>query len=296
MTGAATGPAGLDLPPNWRETAERLARGADRVLIAGPRDTGKSSFTRVLLHALAAAGRPALLLDADPGQKLVGPPGCVTLGEPGADGALLLRRLRFVGTTSATAAARIVDAAARLAPVDRQAALVINTPGLVRGPGAALLRGIEHRLRVDAVVLVGRPGELEGLFGGRAAPPVLLPSTAAVRRKSRAARALARRDAFAAHVAGAAPVLFDRARVRLVAPPRLCLREPWARPVCVLADGAGEDLGLGVLLGIEPGGMLVATAADPRAVAGIGLGEMWARPCAAGWILLADLLPAAGLG
>src|SRR3954454_16463187 len=89
----------LEVPSDWGEAATAIVRsGIRRVLVAGPVDAGKSTFCRILLAEAAAAGRTAELVDADVGQKMVGPPACVTLGAASVAG-FALRDLVFVGTT-----------------------------------------------------------------------------------------------------------------------------------------------------------------------------------------------------
>jgi polynucleotide 5'-hydroxyl-kinase GRC3/NOL9 len=91
-------PSLIDVPPDWREALAAGLDGSKRILLLGPRDAGKSTFARALLAAAAARLMHAALLDLDVGQKLVGPPACVTLGRSGPNGLDLLG-LAFVGTT-----------------------------------------------------------------------------------------------------------------------------------------------------------------------------------------------------
>jgi polynucleotide 5'-hydroxyl-kinase GRC3/NOL9 len=85
-----------DVPADWAAAVRRILDGdIRRVLVLGAKDAGKSSFCRVLLRQAARAGRPAELLDADPGQKLVGPPACVTLARGPSP---MPAALAFVGT------------------------------------------------------------------------------------------------------------------------------------------------------------------------------------------------------
>lgn len=123
------------VPSEWSEAAAALLRcGARRVLVVGPADAGKSTFCRILLTEAAAAGRSAELVDADIGQKLVGPPACVTLGRASTEG-LDLRGLVFVGTTNPLRGWRdVIGGTERLAAAAQAALLVVNTGGLVTGP------------------------------------------------------------------------------------------------------------------------------------------------------------------
>jgi polynucleotide 5'-kinase involved in rRNA processing len=52
---------------------DQAVRTKHTVLLIGGMDTGKSTLSRELLAAALAAGRPAAFLDADVGQKTVGP-------------------------------------------------------------------------------------------------------------------------------------------------------------------------------------------------------------------------------
>src|SRR3954471_20845945 len=82
------------VPPGWSTAVAAITHpDVRRVMVIGAADIGKSTFCRVLLGAARASGRTAALLDADVGQKTVGPPACVTASE--ASGS----RLVFVGTT-----------------------------------------------------------------------------------------------------------------------------------------------------------------------------------------------------
>ena len=83
----------LDVPPDWRALADRLEAGEwRRLIVLGAADTGKSTLCRYLGERLPGTA----LLDADPGQKMVGPAACVTLGD-WADGALQCHRMHFIG-------------------------------------------------------------------------------------------------------------------------------------------------------------------------------------------------------
>jgi polynucleotide 5'-hydroxyl-kinase GRC3/NOL9 len=69
-----------DVPLDWAAAVRRVLDGNIRgVLVLGGVDADKSSFCRLLRRNAAEAGRAVELLDADLGQKLAGPPGCVTL-------------------------------------------------------------------------------------------------------------------------------------------------------------------------------------------------------------------------
>jgi polynucleotide 5'-hydroxyl-kinase GRC3/NOL9 len=235
----------IDVPRAWDATIARLCASPwRRLVVLGHRDQGKSTFCRLLIERLAATGQPAWLLDADLGQKMIGPPACVSLAEAGEAGALDLRRIRFVGETNPSAAmAAVVASVARLASEDA-GRLVVNTSGLIAGPGLALKRWTLDALAPEFIVSLGMSEPLAAVL--RAQPPAALirlsPSPAA-RRKSDREREAARLAAFRTALRGATRgpiggrVLEDLHRSPpLPAGPRLC----------GVSDRDGEDLALGI--------------------------------------------------
>lgn len=262
------------VPESWQAAARAVAGGARRVLVVGATDTGKSTFCRWLL---AQAPTPALLLDADPGQPGLGPPGCVALGSPETG---MVERFVFLGVLEPIRRFQaLVAAVRRLAATDRP--LVVNTCGFIKGPGAALQRATLRAVRPDLVVCLDRRDESAGLRETLAAeaPLLPLPTSPEVRRKSRHVRAQWRAEALRR--------AFEDARERTVprgalAPaPLLPLPDPWPpRLLCALADAAGEDRALALLLAAEGETLRLLTPADPAdaarlRVGAVAVGEDW---------------------
>jgi polynucleotide 5'-kinase involved in rRNA processing len=272
----------LDLPPEWIAALAR-AGAARTILVLGPTDAGKSSFIRAL-----AERRPGLcLLDLDPGQKMVGPPGTASLGSllP----APKLERFVFLGSTAIGSFRQLLAAAARLLPAARGRPLVVNTSGYVAGPGARLQLLTLETLRPDLVVAIALAGPLAGAVEKVAGPRLVrLARAAAARRKSEGRRRAIRRQGLADALAGAedwsvppGAILFEPA------PP---LPFPADRlPVCALADEAGEDMELGVLCADSAEEVLLWSRRPARPVARLRLGRMWASR-RDGEILLLDAL------
>ncbi|QOJ78440.1 hypothetical protein IG193_06705 [Infirmifilum lucidum] len=68
-------------PGEWYSLAETiLEEGLRRVIVVGDVDSGKTSLVTLLVNALAGGGRRVAVIDADVGQKSIGPPGTVGLG------------------------------------------------------------------------------------------------------------------------------------------------------------------------------------------------------------------------
>jgi len=86
---------------------DQAVRTKHTVLLIGGMDTGKTTLSRELLGAALAAGRPAALVDADVGQKTVGPPATISLKvvrsaeDLGPEPLATPDALYFVGSTSA---------------------------------------------------------------------------------------------------------------------------------------------------------------------------------------------------
>ncbi len=72
---------GDTIPGEWYSLAETiLEEGLKRVMVVGDVDSGKTSLVTLLVNVLASRGRRVAVIDADVGQKSIGPPGTVGLG------------------------------------------------------------------------------------------------------------------------------------------------------------------------------------------------------------------------
>jgi polynucleotide 5'-hydroxyl-kinase GRC3/NOL9 len=271
----AIGPQ-IDLPASWREGLAAAAR-RQRVLVLGPTDVGKTTFIRIALEE-QGAGR---LIDLDPGQKMVGPPGTVGRGTLER-----LERLIFIGTTSASALSAIARAANALA--DGPVPFIVNTSGFVKGPGARLQAMTVSAIQPDLIVEIGS--------GPIVAPPpdmqvLRLEPSPLARRKSAGFRASLRQAAFDRELDGSSLLVLENVKVD-PAPP-----DPWetpARPVCSLADGDGRDMALGIVEAASEGAFYIRARTPPEPVRLVRLGKMWAEPKEGRWRLLDRLQPSWG--
>lgn len=118
----------LEIPADWGRAADLVARGeVRRALVVGPPDVGKSSLCRVIL-AGAAPRRAVALLDGDVGQKIIGPPACVTLGRSSPGQGLAPCALAFVGTTEPVCGwRRVIEGLHRLTAQEGPEVVVVNT-------------------------------------------------------------------------------------------------------------------------------------------------------------------------
>lgn len=271
-------------PLDWQAALARITGGDfQRVLVLGAPDAGKSTLCSMLLaHAAALSGRAALL-DVDPGQKQVGPPGCVTLGRMGESGNLVLSKLVYLDAVEPMRGwARLIAGCTTLAEAARGELLVINTCGLLRGPGRRLKRAMISALRPDLLVPIGGGRDLEAvLVDHPMLPTIALARSPLARRKGEGERRALRRAAFRLY--------FEQAPVRAFPAPGTRLQsetgeaQPSPGRLVALMDEAGADLALGLVLRQEPSGSLVLRAPLPdRPVAGLrwgslALDEAWAE-------------------
>jgi polynucleotide 5'-hydroxyl-kinase GRC3/NOL9 len=155
---------------------DQAVRTKRTVILVGGLDSGKSTLSRALLRAAVDAGRPAAFVDADVGQKTVGPPATITLKMIGGQGDLepasLAQEdaLSFVGSTSPDG--HLLPVVTGVASLYRRALdggadfVVVDTSGLVSGVYGQILKYHKiEMLRPDLVVGLQRGEELLPLLG-----------------------------------------------------------------------------------------------------------------------------------
>ena len=224
------------------------AGGVRRVLVLGPGDSGKSTCCRVLLRHAARNGREVALLDADPAQKLVGPPACVTMGrgEPPR-----LSALAFVGALDPLRGwRRVVAGTGRMAAEAVGADLLVcNTSGLLGGAGRRLKAAKIAAVRPELLVALGEGAGLDAVLSDhRAIPAIRLARSRLARRKGAGERRALRRAAFRGYFAAAPVWTLGLHGLRLEGEPGGAAA-PGPRRLVALTDGAGRDFALGVALG-----------------------------------------------
>jgi polynucleotide 5'-hydroxyl-kinase GRC3/NOL9 len=155
---------------------ERAVRQKRTVLLVGGLDTGKSTLSRMLLRAGVDAGRPSAFVDADVGQKTVGPPATISLkavrsvGDLEPDARATADALSFVGSTSPQGhLLPVVTGVVALAQRARDGGsdlVVVDSGGLVSGISGQILKYHKvEMLRPDLVVGLQRGQELQPLLG-----------------------------------------------------------------------------------------------------------------------------------
>jgi polynucleotide 5'-hydroxyl-kinase GRC3/NOL9 len=241
---------------------DQAARTKHTVLLVGGLDTGKSTLSRQLLETAVAAGRPAAYLDADVGQKSVGPPATISLKyvrtardlEP--EVFAVEDALSFVGSTSPEG--HLLQVVTGLAQLHRRALesgaefVVVDSSGLVSGVYGQILKYHKvEMLRPDLVVGLQRGEELLPLLGviqrffdTEVVPlgvhPAVVPSSVEQRAENRE-RSMDRYFGAELHRFRVKPTVFMPAL-----PPLFDLAQ-LHRLLVGLSDGAGATTGLGYL-------------------------------------------------
>jgi polynucleotide 5'-hydroxyl-kinase GRC3/NOL9 len=230
----------LHVPREWHEAAQRLGRDDIRTVgVIGRTDSGKSMLTHFLFTSAIQTGRDAALIDTDLGQKMIGPPACVTMSD--AQGLALA----FVGSTDPVLGWKpLLEGTQRLLSRTDATIKIVNTSGLLSGPGRRLKAAKLQVIQPDLLIALGDAPEVEPIISERPDIPVLhLPSSPHARRKTDGERRAGRRQAFRRYFENAAVLSLD---------PALLLETPPATPpdrrlLVGLRDGLGNDLGLGLL-------------------------------------------------
>jgi len=263
---------------------EQAVQTKHTVVLFGGLDTGKSTLSRALLAAAVEAGRPAAFIDADVGQKTVGPPATVTLKHvreaSDLDPQVMAREdaLWFVGSTSPEGhLLQVVTAVESLFRMAREAGadlVVVDSSGLVSGIHGQVLK--YHKvelLRPDLVVGLQRGEELlpllgviQRFFATEVVPlgvhPGVVPTTVEQRAENREL-AMARYFSSELHRFRVKPTVFMPAL-----PPLFDLAQ-LDHLLVGLSDGAGGYLGLGYLEHVAEEGVLrliTPVAAGPKAL------------------------------
>ncbi|KAK9452299.1 uncharacterized protein V1518DRAFT_58907 [Limtongia smithiae] len=144
-----------------------------RIVVCGPKNAGKSTFTRCLLNAMLTASiDDVAYLDLDPGQPEFGLAGVLTLARMRApvfgsamshatlDAATVVAATHFGYLTPRDAPTQYVEQARALCSQqwsnDRETfPVVVNTPGWTKGEGVRVLREVFLITQADIVIYIG---------------------------------------------------------------------------------------------------------------------------------------------
>jgi polynucleotide 5'-hydroxyl-kinase GRC3/NOL9 len=241
---------------------ERVATTSRVVVLMGGLDSGKSTLGRAIAGAGLETGRTVAYLDADLGQKAVGPPTAVTLrmlhgpADLGGDELSRPDAMYFVGATSPQGQLLplVVGAASLLSRAQERGAdlVVVDTSGLVSGVYGQILK--YHKielLRPDTVIGLQRGQELDPLLGiiqrFFTCEVIALPVDPNVHSTSVEERARNREEAMRRYFSGPLQRWRVKPTVFMPALPALFEHSQLDRIIVGLSDGEGDYIGLGYL-------------------------------------------------
>jgi len=219
---------GSTVPSSWARAAEEIASTKPRrVVVVGDVDSGKTAFTTLLLNTLVKNGVRTGVVDADVGQKSIGPPASLGMGIASSQTASLcnvpFEDGFFIGSfTPAGLIHRSVVGSLLLAQRAERAGaetVLVDTAGWVREWGGRELKLAETlALQPDYVVFVGEKEEvsqvlrpISGFFSA-----VLVEPAHVLRQRSREERREYRRYLYKKWFMGASEVTLQLERTPVV--------------------------------------------------------------------------------
>jgi polynucleotide 5'-hydroxyl-kinase GRC3/NOL9 len=247
---------------DYDAVVQRIVTAGGVVMLVGGLDSGKSTLAMTIARSGLEAGRTVAFVDADLGQKTVGPPAAVTVrmlrDHSDLEPAALSKAdsLSFVGATSPQGQLLpLVVGTARLLfrAMDEGADLaVVDTSGLVSGVYGQILK--YHKvelLQPDVVIGLQRGEELEPLLGivqrFFSCDVVTLPVHQNIQPLSVDERAERREAAFRTYFEPPLQRWRIKPTVFMPALPALFEQAQLDRLLVGLSDGKSESIGLGYL-------------------------------------------------
>lgn len=157
--------------PGWQRLLVRLWLEQGTIMLLGATDSGKTTFARYLVDALAKKLLTTALIDSDIGQSGIGLPGTITMKvfrDAGDLGDFRFERMTFLGFTNPSKVIPLMVAMTRrMTDIGRRRAgiAVVDTTGLISGElGKALKIAKIGAIRPRHVVAIQRGDELEHIL------------------------------------------------------------------------------------------------------------------------------------
>jgi polynucleotide 5'-hydroxyl-kinase GRC3/NOL9 len=161
----------IDIPEPWAWSVDQVQSHRWRhILVLGDTDRGKSTYCRYLCEQLLERGshETVAYVDADVGQKDIGPPAAITLGYPQRGmpwTQIEPAAWHFVGNvTPVGQLLPTVLGTQRLVETAQANRTVINTLGFVRGVGRILQAHLIEAIRPDVMIALVKGRELSALL------------------------------------------------------------------------------------------------------------------------------------
>ncbi len=237
----------LDIPTAWERSARTISHQRWRtILVLGATDRGKSTYCAFLAARLATNRHRIALIDADVGQKDIGPPATITLGYlPNAPGRtdIPVAASYFVGSTTPMGQLLpMVVGVRRMRDAARAHVAIVNTTGFIHGAGRALKSDKIEALRPDVIVGLAAGDELDAILKAHRNVPTLQirPSRFAAA-KTTQQRTRNREHAFRRYFAKAREQVLPLGKL-IIQRTLLFTGEPIDDPACLYAEQTAEGL------------------------------------------------------
>jgi ribonuclease BN (tRNA processing enzyme) len=239
-----------------------------RVLLAGAPGTGKTTLAARAAAALLERGQVCHCVGADPGLPSFGLPGAVSLAAWAGGHWQTMRSEALCTLDAARFRLPLVAAVERLLAAMPAGPLLVDSPGVVRGAGAAeLLSALAEAVRVRVVVVLTPPGASPPLldeFRALGLAVVSLRPEAGARRPGRLERERRRTAPWDAYLARADEHELDLQALAVIGtPPPRDVPAAWRGRQLGLLDPRGHTLSMGEALALE-GTRLRVRAPHPR--------------------------------
>lgn len=257
---------GEDSADTWPDL-ERIARLAfklhRRVMVFGPPGAGKSTLAAAMASIISNQGK-TFILAADPGSPSFGPPGAANLGRWSGGAWELVHSAALCSLNAARFRLPLVLAATALAAkVERDAFLIIDMPGVMRGMARAeLLEGIARGAKAEAVVVISDKDSAPAMVSELGATGVeifTVPPSTEARSLSTKERDTTRTRLWERYMDGAQTLDIDTRSVPLVgAPPPVEAIDAWPGRQAALIDSRGATVSMGEIISITKDGVIRA--------------------------------------
>jgi polynucleotide 5'-hydroxyl-kinase GRC3/NOL9 len=205
----------LHIPADWRASAEQiLTNNWRKVLVLGATDRGKSTYCDFLVRHIGQSGHKIAFVDADVGQKDVGPPATISLAYSDGQAGLATAELAgmyFVGSTSpARHFLPMVVGTRKMLDTADAPFVTIDTTGLITGSGRVLKAYQIESIQPDVIIALEIGTELDVILNAhRHYPVVRLQSSREAQAKSPGARRRQRELAFQSYFQYAKHITLD---------------------------------------------------------------------------------------
>jgi len=171
MVSAESNRFATNLHPSWDNQINKISATTPAVFIIGSKNSGKSTFLKLLLNKLVSSKRTVQVLDMDPGQPEFCLPGCISLSEVShpiigtkVPDETTKSTTKFIGFTSPNIQPvyYMNQLKSLISLIDASKPLLINAPGWVKGFGVEIINFLQSNISFSHVIQLtdGTPLEL----------------------------------------------------------------------------------------------------------------------------------------